>query len=95
MTDLPPVTNIAVTKMLVMRPKVKKTRCAAFPYLARTASRKVCALGARLFSLMEMLVEYLGSCGKLYRYTYSMASVAKRMICTVAPEAYQKGPEMP
>jgi hypothetical protein len=74
-TAEPPVSNIAVTKILVMRPKVMKTPWVAAPYRARMASRNVCALGAFRLS--------------------SIAKVAKRMTCTVAPEAYQNGPETP
>jgi hypothetical protein len=50
-TALPPVNSIAVTRMLVMRPKIKKTMCVTTPYLALMTSRKVCALGARRLSL--------------------------------------------
>jgi len=37
----PPVSNMAVTRMLVKRPNTAKTMCAAVPYRARIASRKV------------------------------------------------------
>lgn len=74
-TAEPPASNIAVTKMLVTRPKVMNTACVTTPYLALMTSRKVCAFGDRRFS--------------------SMARVAKRRIWTVAPLAYQKGPETP
>ena len=74
-TAEPPVNSMAVTKILVMRPKTVNTRCAYMPYLALIASRNVCAFGARRLS--------------------AMAIVAKSRIWTVAPEAYQKGPETP
>jgi hypothetical protein len=74
-TALPPVNNMAVTRMLVMRPNTKNTMCVTTPYLALMTSRNVCALGARLFN--------------------SIARVAKSRIWTVAPDAYQKGPETP
>ena len=41
MTADPPVNNMAVTSMLVKRPNVMYTKCVAFPYRARTASRNV------------------------------------------------------
>jgi len=40
-TAEPPVNNIAVTRMLVIKPKTVKTRCASTPYLALMTSRKV------------------------------------------------------
>lgn len=40
-TAEPPVNNIAVTRMLVIKPKTMKTIWVIVPYLARTTSRKV------------------------------------------------------
>ena len=40
-TAEPPVNNIAVTRMLVMRPNTVKTKWADVPYRALTTSRKV------------------------------------------------------
>ena len=40
-TAEPPVNSIAVTRMLVIKPKIMKTTCAGVPYLARITSRKV------------------------------------------------------
>jgi len=40
-TAEPPVNNIAVTRILVMRPKTMNTTWAATPYLALMTSRKV------------------------------------------------------
>lgn len=37
----PPVNNMAVTRMLVIRPKTVKTRWAGVPYRALITSRKV------------------------------------------------------
>jgi hypothetical protein len=89
-TALPPVKSMAVTKILVMRPKVKKTTCVITPYLALITSRKVCAFGARLFSLMACQLAIFVLVAK--EAPYSMAMVAKSRIWTVAPEAYQNGP---
>lgn len=41
-TAEPPVNNMAVTRMLVIKPKTMKTQWAGVPYLARMTSRKVC-----------------------------------------------------
>jgi hypothetical protein len=40
-TAEPPVNNMAVTRMLVIKPKTVKTRWASMPYLALMTSRKV------------------------------------------------------
>jgi len=40
-TAEPPVNSIAVTRMLVMRPKTVKTKWAGVPYRALMTSRKV------------------------------------------------------
>ena len=49
-TAEPPVSSIAVTSILVIRPKVRYTACVTTPYRALITSRKVCALGALLLS---------------------------------------------
>jgi hypothetical protein len=56
-TAEPPVSSIAVTRMLVMRPKVRYTACVTTPYRALMTSRKVCAFGARRLSSMAKVAK--------------------------------------
>lgn len=42
-TSAPPVNNIAVTRMFVIKPKVMKIACVNVPYRALIISRKVYA----------------------------------------------------
>ena len=91
-TAEPPVNNIAVTRMFVIKPKTVKTRCASAPYRALMTSRKVYGLSVLYngFRKPRRLTCALGAL--LFN---SIAIVANNKICTVAPLAYQNGPETP
>jgi hypothetical protein len=108
---LPPVRSIEVTRMLVINPKTVKTKWVSMPYLALITSRNVLEkLDIRTaFQSVElrfrMYIPTQGEGRGLYRHGLtcafgallfnSMAMDANNKICTVAPEAYQKGPETP
>lgn len=94
MTAAPPVNNIAVTRMLVMMPKTVKTlnqvRFDANILNLNLTGPYKCVVVPNLALITSRKVWALGA-----RLLSSMAILANNRIWTVAPEAYQNGPDTP
>jgi hypothetical protein len=91
MTAAPPVNNMAVTRMLVIMPKTVKT----LDYIRYAPECDPISSYKWVVVPNRALITSRKVCAFGALLLSSMAILAKSRIWTVAPEAYQNGPETP